>query len=91
MGVHASFPVFVRIAYSWLLIALALGIRAAYLGHAMGRRFTPCAHSGLCCHYGVCHWPASAARVCRHANAVQSAPDADMPAVTEHRLRAARK
>jgi uncharacterized protein involved in response to NO len=35
-GVHASFPVFVRIAYVWLFIATVLGICAAYLDHANG-------------------------------------------------------
>jgi uncharacterized protein involved in response to NO len=35
-GVHASFPIFVRIAYVWLFIAAALGICAAYLDHANG-------------------------------------------------------
>ena len=28
-GVHASFPVFVRLAYAWLIIAAALGVAAA--------------------------------------------------------------
>jgi uncharacterized protein involved in response to NO len=36
IGVHPSFPVFVRIAYLWLLLAAGLGICAAYLGHANG-------------------------------------------------------
>ncbi|MGZ4894939.1 MAG: NnrS family protein [Candidatus Angelobacter sp.] len=35
-GVHASFPVFIRIAYIWLLIAAGLGICAAYLDRANG-------------------------------------------------------
>jgi hypothetical protein len=35
-GVHASFPLFVRIAYLWLLIATLLGICAAYLDRANG-------------------------------------------------------
>jgi hypothetical protein len=35
-GVHASFPVFIRIAYAWLLIATGLGICAAYFDHANG-------------------------------------------------------
>jgi uncharacterized protein involved in response to NO len=35
-GIHVSFPVFVRIAYLWLLIATALGICASYLDHANG-------------------------------------------------------
>lgn len=35
-GVHSSFPVFVRIAYCWLVIATILGICAAYLDHANG-------------------------------------------------------
>ena len=35
-GVHSSFPVFVRVAYVWLLIAAALGIWAATLGDAPG-------------------------------------------------------
>jgi len=35
-GVHPSFPVFVRIAYIWLLIAAGLGICAAHLDHANG-------------------------------------------------------
>jgi hypothetical protein len=35
-GVHVSFPVFVRIAYSWLLIATGLSICASYLDHANG-------------------------------------------------------
>jgi uncharacterized protein involved in response to NO len=35
-GVHASFPVFVRIAYAWLFIATALGICAPYLDRANG-------------------------------------------------------
>jgi hypothetical protein len=36
VGVHPSFPVFVRIAYVWLLIAAALGICSAYLDHQNG-------------------------------------------------------
>ncbi|HEY2236535.1 MAG TPA: NnrS family protein [Candidatus Angelobacter sp.] len=36
VGVHASFPAFVRIAYSWLLIAVVLSICAAYLGRGNG-------------------------------------------------------
>jgi hypothetical protein len=35
-GVHPSFPVFVRIAYTWLLIATVLGIGAAYFDHSNG-------------------------------------------------------
>jgi len=35
-GVHASFPVFVRLAYGWLIAAAALGIWAARLGAAPG-------------------------------------------------------
>lgn len=35
-GVHASFPVFIRIAYVWLLLATGLGICAAYLDRANG-------------------------------------------------------
>jgi uncharacterized protein involved in response to NO len=35
-GVHASFPVFVRIAYIWLLFAAGLGICAAYFDRANG-------------------------------------------------------
>lgn len=36
MGVHVSFPVFVRIAYIWLLLAVSLGICAAYFDRANG-------------------------------------------------------
>ena len=36
VNVHASFPVFIRIAYGWLLIAGALGIWAARVGAAPG-------------------------------------------------------
>jgi uncharacterized protein involved in response to NO len=35
-GVHSSFPVFVRLAYMWLLIAASLGIWAATLSDASG-------------------------------------------------------
>ena len=35
-GVHSSFPVFIRIAYAWLVIATVLGICAAYLDRANG-------------------------------------------------------
>lgn len=35
-GVHSSFPVFVRIAYVWLLLAAGLSICAAYLDRANG-------------------------------------------------------
>jgi uncharacterized protein involved in response to NO len=35
-GVHSSFPVFIRIAYVWLVIATTLGICAAYLDRANG-------------------------------------------------------
>lgn len=35
-GVHASFPVFVRMAYVWLVIAAALGVCAVYFDHAHG-------------------------------------------------------
>ncbi|HET7871570.1 MAG TPA: NnrS family protein, partial [Terriglobales bacterium] len=35
-GVHPSFSGFVRIAYTWFLLATALGICAAYLDHANG-------------------------------------------------------
>ena len=36
VNVHQSFPVFIRIAYGWLLIAAALGIWAARVGEAPG-------------------------------------------------------
>lgn len=36
VGIHRSFPLFVRVAYIWLLIATGLGICAAYLDHANG-------------------------------------------------------
>ena len=35
-GVHASFPVFVRLAYAWALIAASLGIWAASVANAHG-------------------------------------------------------
>ncbi|HEU4414488.1 MAG TPA: NnrS family protein [Candidatus Angelobacter sp.] len=35
-GVHGSFPLFVRVAYVWLMIAAGLGICAAYFDHAHG-------------------------------------------------------
>lgn len=35
-GVHTSFPVFIRIAYIWLLVAVSLGIGAAYLDRMHG-------------------------------------------------------
>ena len=36
INVHPSFPVFIRIAYGWLLVAAALGIWAARVGAAPG-------------------------------------------------------
>jgi len=36
VNVHRSFPVFIRIAYGWLLIAAGLGIWAAFAGGAPG-------------------------------------------------------
>jgi uncharacterized protein involved in response to NO len=36
VNIHRSFPVFIRIAYVWLLIAAALGIWAAHVGAAPG-------------------------------------------------------
>jgi hypothetical protein len=36
VGIHPSFPWFVRTAYVWLVIASALGICAAYLDHMNG-------------------------------------------------------
>lgn len=36
VNVHRSFPMFIRIAYGWLLIAAALGIWAARVGDAPG-------------------------------------------------------
>jgi uncharacterized protein involved in response to NO len=35
-GVHVSFPVFVRVAYMWLLVASGLGICASYFDRAHG-------------------------------------------------------
>ena len=35
-GVHASFPVFVRLAYAWMIVAGALGVWAAVTPHAAG-------------------------------------------------------
>ena len=35
-GVHASFPIFVRLAYAWALIAASLGIWAASVANAHG-------------------------------------------------------
>lgn len=35
-GVHASFPVFVRLAYMWALIAASLGIWAASVANSLG-------------------------------------------------------
>jgi hypothetical protein len=36
LGVHRTFPAFVRLAYGWLLIATAIGIAAQYFDHAGG-------------------------------------------------------
>ena len=36
INVHGSFPIFIRIAYGWLLIAAALGIWASHAGEAPG-------------------------------------------------------
>jgi len=36
VGIHASFPVFVRLAYGWFLIAASLGIAAAYFDRSNG-------------------------------------------------------
>ena len=36
VNVHPSFPVFIRIAYAWLLIAASLGVWAARVGEAPG-------------------------------------------------------
>ncbi len=36
VGIHGSFPVFVRLAYGWFLVATALGIAAAYLDRSNG-------------------------------------------------------
>jgi uncharacterized protein involved in response to NO len=36
VNIHRSFPVFIRIAYGWLLIAAALGVWAALAGEAPG-------------------------------------------------------
>jgi uncharacterized protein involved in response to NO len=35
-GIHASFPVFVRLAYVWALVAATLGVWAAFTGNAHG-------------------------------------------------------
>jgi uncharacterized protein involved in response to NO len=35
-GVHGSFPIFVRLAYGWFLVATTLGIAAAYFDHSNG-------------------------------------------------------
>jgi len=35
-GIHKSFPVFVRIAYAWLLVPAALGVAATFLDTAGG-------------------------------------------------------
>jgi hypothetical protein len=35
-GIHVSFPVFVRIAYLWMVLATLLGIGSAYFDHAHG-------------------------------------------------------
>jgi hypothetical protein len=35
-GVHASFPIFVRLAYAWALIAASLGIWAALVANSHG-------------------------------------------------------
>ena len=36
LGVHPSFPWFVRVAYGWLIVATAIGIAAAYYDRANG-------------------------------------------------------
>jgi hypothetical protein len=38
LGVHETFPLFVRTAYGWLLIATAIGIAAHYFDHVGGFR-----------------------------------------------------
>jgi uncharacterized protein involved in response to NO len=38
LGVHSTFPGFVRVAYGWLLIATAIGVAAPYLDRAGGFR-----------------------------------------------------
>ena len=35
-GIHVSFPVFVRMAYAWLVVASALGVCAVYFDQAHG-------------------------------------------------------
>ena len=35
-GVHSSFPIFVRLAYAWAVVAAALGIRAALVEDSLG-------------------------------------------------------
>lgn len=36
VGIHGSFPIFVRLAYGWFLVATVLGIAAAYLDRSNG-------------------------------------------------------
>lgn len=36
VGVHSSFPAFVRVAYGWFIVATAIGIAAAYLDRNNG-------------------------------------------------------
>jgi hypothetical protein len=36
VGVHASFPTFVRLAYVWLMISAALGVSGVYFDHYHG-------------------------------------------------------
>ena len=57
-GVHTSFPVFMRLAYVWAIVAASLGIWAASVENSGGNlgRFASCSDRRLPGHYGVLHW-----------------------------------
>jgi uncharacterized protein involved in response to NO len=91
-GVHASFPVFVRLAYVWAVIAASLGIWAALAENAHGIwGASPCIDGWIPGDDGLRHWATGSAGILRHASLVQHETDVRCDGTFDGRLRIARQ
>jgi uncharacterized protein involved in response to NO len=87
-GVHTSFPVFVRLAYVWAIVAAALGIWASLVEDSHG--IWGCIASRADCrlpgHDGVQRGPQNSACIFRNALTLQHQTDVSLTATARSRM-----
>jgi len=91
-GVHTSFPVFIRLAYIWALVAGALGIWAASVqkSHGYLGRIPARFDGRVSGNNGIYNRPASTASLLRNAIAVQHKADVYRDSISRCRMSPAR-